>query len=168
VDDVPFYSYYFAKDLFAFTCFALFFGIFVFSPPNYLNHSDNCIPADSMETPKHLVPEWYFLPFYAILRSIPHKAAGIVAMGGSILIMLVIPFTYTGYVRNTTYRPLFKIFYWLLVADFATLMWVGQAPITDPFIALGQLASIYYFSFFIILIPLIGIIETKLVNYKVN
>ena len=166
VDDIPFYPYYFAKDLFAFTCFILFFGVFVFFFPNFLNHPDNCIPADPMETPKHLVPEWYFLPFYAILRSIPHKAAGIIAMGGSILIMLVIPFTYTGYVRNTTYRPLFKIFYWLLVADFLTLMWVGQAPITDPFILLGQLASVYYFSFFIILIPLIGIIENKLVSYK--
>jgi len=166
VDDIPFYPYYFAKDLFAFTCFILFFGVFVFFFPNVLNHPDNCIPADPMETPKHLVPEWYFLPFYAILRSIPHKAAGIVAMGGSILIMLVIPYTYTGYIRNTTYRPLFKIFYWLLVADFLTLMWVGQAPITDPFILLGQLASVYYFSFFIILIPLIGIIENKLVSYK--
>jgi ubiquinol-cytochrome c reductase cytochrome b subunit len=168
VDDVPFYPYYFAKDLFAFTCFILFFGVFVFFFPNALNHPDNCIPADPMETPKHLVPEWYFLPFYAILRSIPHKAAGIVAMGGAILILLVIPYTYTGYIRNTTYRPLFKVFYWLLVADFLTLMWVGQAPITDPFILLGQLASVYYFSFFIFIIPLIGIIETKLVNYKVD
>ena len=168
VDDVPFYPYYFAKDLFAFTCFILFFGVFVFFFPNLLNHPDNYIPADPMETPKHLVPEWYFLPFYAILRSIPHKAAGIVAMGGAILILLVIPYTYTGYIRNTTYRPLFKVFYWLLVADFLTLMWVGQAPITDPFILLGQLASVYYFGFFIFIIPLIGIIETKLVNYKVD
>jgi ubiquinol-cytochrome c reductase cytochrome b subunit len=168
VDDVPFYPYYFAKDLFAFTCFILFFGMFVFFFPNALNHPDNCIPADPMETPKHLVPEWYFLPFYAILRSIPHKAAGIVAMVGSILIMLVIPYTYTGYIRNTTYRPLFKIFYWLLVADFLTLMWVGQAPITDPFILLGQIASVYYFSFFLVLIPIIGVIENKLVSYKIS
>ena len=168
VDDVPFYPYYFAKDLFAFTCFILFFSVFVFFFPNILNHPDNCIPADPMETPKHLVPEWYFLPFYAILRSIPHKAAGIVAMVGAILVMLVIPFSYTGYIRNTTYRPLFKIFYWLLIADFATLMWVGQAPITDPFIILGQIASVYYFGFFLVLVPLIGIIETKLVNYKIN
>ena len=168
VDDIPFYPYYFAKDLLAFTAFLLFFGVFVFFFPNFLNHPDNCIPADPMETPKHLVPEWYFLPFYAILRSIPHKAAGIVAMVGSILIMLLIPFTYTGYTRNTTYRPLFKLFYWLLVADFITLMWVGQAPITDPFIALGQVASIYYFSFFLFLIPLIGVIENNLVNYKIN
>ena len=168
VDDVPFYPYYFAKDLFAFTCFILFFSVFVFFFPNILNHPDNCIPADPMETPKHLVPEWYFLPFYAILRSIPHKAAGIVVMVGAILVMLVIPFSYTGYIRNTTYRPVFKVFYWLLIADFATLMWVGQAPITDPFIILGQIASVYYFGFFLVLVPLIGIIETKLVNYKIN
>ena len=166
VDDLPFYPYYFAKDLFAFTCFIFLFGFFVFFFPNLLNHPDNCIPADPMETPKHLVPEWYFLPFYAILRSIPHKAAGIIAMVGAILVMLLIPFSYTGYIRNTTYRPLFKIFYWLLIADFFTLMWVGQAPITDPFIALGQLASIYYFAFFLFIVPFIGVIEIKLLNYK--
>ena len=89
-------------------------------------------------------------------------------MGGSILILLLIPFNYTGYIRNTTYRPLFKIFYWLLVGDFIALMWIGQAPITDPFIILGQYASIYYFLFFIVIIPLTGIIETKLINYKVT
>lgn len=167
VDDIPFYPYYFAKDLFAFTCFLFFFGFIVFYYPNFLNHPDNCIPADPMETPKHLVPEWYFLPFYAILRSIPHKAAGILAMLGSILVLFLIPFTYTGYIRNTTYRPLFKVFYWLLVADFLTLLWVGQAPIKDPFIELGQLASIYYFSFFIFIIPIVGVIETKLATYNV-
>ena len=167
VDDVPFYPYYFAKDLFAFTCFMLFFGIFVFFFPNYLNHPDNCIPADPMETPKHLVPEWYFLPFYAILRAIPHKEAGILAMLGSILVMLTIPFTYTGYVRNTTYRPLFKIFYWLWITSFLSLMWLGQAPMNDPFIWLGQVFGAYYFAFFLVIIPLVGIIENKLVNYKV-
>ena len=165
VDDVPFYPYFFAKDLFAFTCFLFFFGIFVFFFPNALNHPDNCIPADPMETPKHLVPEWYFLPFYAILRSIPHKAGGILAMLGAILVMFLIPFTYTNYVRNTTYRPVFKFFYWFLVADFTTLLWVGQAPIKDPYIALGQYAAVYYFSFFTILVPLIGIVENFLIRY---
>jgi ubiquinol-cytochrome c reductase cytochrome b subunit len=168
VDDIPFYPYYFAKDLFAFTCFLFVFGFIVFYYPNFLNHPDNYIPADPMETPKHLVPEWYFLPFYAILRSIPHKAGGISAMLGSILVLFLIPFTYTGYIRNTTYRPLFKVFYWLLVADFLTLLWVGQAPIKDPFIELGQLASIYYFSFFTFIIPVVGIIETKLATYNVS
>ena len=168
VDDVPFYPYYFSKDLFAFTCFLLFFGVFIFFFPNYLNHPDNYIPADPMETPKHLVPEWYFLPFYAILRSIPHKALGIIAMLGAILVLFLLPFTYTGYIRNTTYRPIFKIFYWVLIADFLTLLWVGQAPITDPYILLGQYASFYYFSFFTVLFPIIGIVETKLANYQVK
>jgi ubiquinol-cytochrome c reductase cytochrome b subunit len=167
VDDVPFYPYYFSKDLFAFTCFLLVFGVLVFYFPNLLNHPDNCIPADPMETPKHLVPEWYFLPFYAILRSIPHKALGIVAMLGSILVLFLLPFTYTGYIRNTTYRPIFKIFYWVFIADFLILLWVGQAPITDPYILLGQYASVYYFSFFTFLFPIIGIVETKLATYKV-
>jgi ubiquinol-cytochrome c reductase cytochrome b subunit len=120
-----------------------------------------------METPKHLVPEWYFLPFYAILRSIPHKALGIVAMLGSILVLFLLPFTYTGYIRNTTYRPIFKIFYWVFIADFLILLWVGQAPITDPYILLGQYASVYYFSFFTFLFPIIGVVETKLATYKV-
>lgn len=166
VDDVPFYPYFFAKDLFAFTCFMFVFGVLVFLFPNLLNHPDNCIPADPMETPSHLVPEWYFLPFYAILRSIPHKGAGISAMIGSILIMFIIPFNYTGYVRNTTYRPLFKIFYWALVSDFLILLGVGQAQISDPFISLGQSASIYYYSFFIFIVPIVGIIENKLATYK--
>lgn len=168
VDDIPFYPYYVLKDLFALMCFLFVFGMLVFFFPNYLNHPDNYIPADPMKTPKHLVPEWYFLPFYAILRSIPHKGGGILAMIGSILVLFLIPFTYTGYIRNTTYRPLFKVFYWLLVSDCITLMWVGQAPISDPFIELGQLASVYYFSFFTFLFPLIGIVETKLAQYEVH
>ena len=167
VDDVPFYPYYFAKDLFAFTCFLMVFGVFVFLFPNALNHPDNYIPADPMKTPKHLVPEWYFLPFYAILRSIPHKTAGILAMGGSIAVLFIIPFTYTGYVRNTTYRPIFKFFYWLLVSDFLILLWVGQAVISDHTIALGQYAAVYYFSFFSFIVPLVGIIENKLARHKV-
>jgi len=94
------------------------------------------------------VAEWYFLPFYAILRSIPHKALGISAMLGSILILFFLPFTYTGFIRNTTYRPIFKIFYWVFIADFLILLWVGQAPIKDSIILLGQYGSVYYFSFF--------------------
>ena len=168
VDDIPFYPYYFAKDLFAFTCFLFVFSIFIFFMPNYLNHPANCIPADPMETPAHLLPEWYFLPFYAILRGIPHKAGGIIAMVAAIFVLFLIPFNYTGYIRNTTYRPIFKIFYWILVADFLLLLWLGQAKMEKPFLTLTTYASIYYFSFFIILIPLIGIIETHLALYKVK
>jgi ubiquinol-cytochrome c reductase cytochrome b subunit len=121
VDDVPFYPYFFSKDLFAFSVYLLVFGIFVFYFPNVLNHPDNYIPADPLHTPAHVVPEWYFLPYYAILRSIPHKAGGIVAMLGSLLVLFLIPFTNTSEIRNTTYRPIFKIFFWLFIADFIVL-----------------------------------------------
>jgi quinol-cytochrome oxidoreductase complex cytochrome b subunit len=166
IDDVPFYPYFVSKDVFAFACFLVFFATFVFYFPNTLNHPDNYIPADPLQTPAHVVPEWYFLPYYAILRSIPHKVGGIIAMGGSILILLLIPFINTSDVRNTTYRPLFKIFFWLFIADFVILTWIGQKPVKDTFILVGQIATVYYFAFFLILIPLIGTIESKLVHYK--
>ena len=168
IDDVPFYPYYFSKDAFALCVYLLVFGIFVFYFPNTLNHPDNYIPADPLHTPAHVVPEWYFLPYYAILRSIPHKALGIIAMGGSILVLFLIPFTNTSYVRNTTYRPIFKIFFWIFIADFIILTWIGQKPVRDTFILVGQIATVYYFLFFIFLIPLIGKIETILVHYKTD
>lgn len=120
-DKIPFYPYYVAKDLFAFFCFLTFFGVFVFYFPNALGHPDNYIPADPMQTPAHIVPEWYFLPFYAILRSIPDKLGGVAAMGGALIVLFIIPFINTSEIRSTTFRPIFKIFYWLLVADFLLL-----------------------------------------------
>jgi ubiquinol-cytochrome c reductase cytochrome b subunit len=166
VDDVPFYPYFFSKDAFALVCFLLVFSIFVLYFPNTLNHPDNYIPADTLQTPAHVVPEWYFLPYYAILRSIPHKAGGIIAMVGSILVLLIVPFINTSDVRNTTYRPIFKICFWLFIADFIILTWVGQKPVRDTFILVGQVGTLYYFTFFMILIPLVGTIESKLVHYK--
>jgi ubiquinol-cytochrome c reductase cytochrome b subunit len=166
MDTVPFYPYYVVKDIFAFFCFLLFFSFFVFYFPNLLGHPDNYIKADPMQTPPHIVPEWYFLPFYAILRSIPDKLGGVVAMGGALIILFLIPFTNTSEVRSTTFRPIFKIFYWLLVADFIILGWIGQKPVKDVFVFVGQIATGFYFLFFLILIPLIGIIEAKLVHYK--
>jgi quinol-cytochrome oxidoreductase complex cytochrome b subunit len=166
IDDIPFYPYFVSKDLFAFSVYLLVFGFFVFYFPNVLNHPDNYIPADPLHTPAHVVPEWYFLPYYAILRSIPHKAGGILAMLGSLLVLFIIPFINTSKVRNTTYRPLFKFCFWAFIADFAVLMWVGQKPVRDAYILTGQIATGYYFLFFIILIPVVGIVEDKLVNYK--
>lgn len=121
-----------------------------------------------MQTPPHIVPEWYFLPYYAILRSIPDKLGGVAAMGGALVILFAIPFTNTSEIRSTKFRPIFKIFYWLLVADFIILGWVGQKPVEDVYILIGQIATVYYFLFFIVLIPVIGIIESKLVHYKSN
>lgn len=164
IDDIPFYPYFVSKDIFALSCFLVFFAIFVFYFPNTLNHPDNYIPADPLETPAHVVPEWYFSPFYAILRSIPHKAGGIVAMGGAILVLLVIPFVNTSNVRSTTYRPIFKFCFWLFIIDFIILTWVGQKPVRNSFILLGQIATFYYFIFFLVLIPLVGIIESNLVH----
>ena len=166
IDDIPFYPYFLSKDIFAFSCFLVFFATFVFYFPNTLNHPDNYIPADPLETPAHVVPEWYFLPYYAILRSIPHKAGGIVAMGGAILVLLAIPFINSSGIRNTTYRPVFKICFWIFVADFVILTWVGQKPVRDSFILLGQIATFYYFMFFLFLIPVVGLIESKLIHYK--
>ena len=168
VDKIPFYPYFFIKDLFSFFIFLFFFCIFLFYFPNALGHPDNYIPADPMQTPPHIVPEWYFLPFYAILRSIPNKLGGVVAMLGALIVWLFIPFINTSEIRSTTFRPIFKIFYWLLVADFLILGWVGQKPVKDTYILVGQIATAFYFLFFVILIPLIGNIEYKLVRYKNN
>jgi quinol-cytochrome oxidoreductase complex cytochrome b subunit len=166
IDDLPFYPYFAAKDVFAFFCFMLFFATFVFYFPNVLNHPDNYIPADPLQTPAHVVPEWYFLPYYAILRSIPHKVGGILAMVGAILVLFLLPFIDSSYIRNTTYRPIFKICFWLFIADFIILTWIGQKPVKDTYIFVGQIATVYYFAFFLILIPFIGKIESALVNHK--
>nr|YP_010248459.1 apocytochrome b [Coscinodiscus granii]QTK21654.1 apocytochrome b [Coscinodiscus granii] len=166
VDKISFYPYFFIKDLFSFFIFIAFFSIFIFYFPNALGHPDNYIPADPMQTPAHIVPEWYFLPFYAILRSIPNKLGGVAGMGGSLIILFLIPFINTSEIRSTTFRPIFKIFYWLLVADFLILGWVGQKPVADMYIIVGQLATVFYFLFFLFLIPFIGIMESSLARYK--
>lgn len=166
VDKVPFYPYFIVKDLFAFFIFTFVFSVFIFYFPNAMGHPDNYIPANPLVTPAHIVPEWYFLPFYAILRSIPDKLGGVAAMGGALLVLFLIPFTNTSEIRSTTFRPLFKIFYWLLVADFLILGWIGQKPVKTTFVIAGQLATLYYFLFFIVLIPVTGIIESFLIKKK--
>jgi len=149
IDKISFYPYFFVKDLFAFFMFISFFGVFVFYFPNVLGHSDNYIPANPLVTPTHIVPEWYFLPYYAILRSIPDKLGGVAAMGGALIVLFFIPFTNTSEIRSTTFRPLFKFFYWLLVFDFVLLGWIGQKPVTGLYVFIGQVATVYYFLFFL-------------------
>ena len=168
VDKVPFYPYFVLKDLYALSIYFIVFGFLVYFYPNLLGHPDNYIPADPLHTPAHIVPEWYFLPFYAILRSIPNKLGGVLAMFGSLLILFLIPFINTSEVRSTTFRPLFKIFYWLLVADFLILGWVGQKPVTDQYVFTGQVATVFYFAFFLVLLPLIGVIEKVLVRHHMK
>jgi ubiquinol-cytochrome c reductase cytochrome b subunit len=165
VDKVPFHPYFIYKDLFGIVIFAIFFSLFIYFAPNVLGHSDNYIPANPLVTPAHIVPEWYFLPFYAILRSIPNKLGGVIAMVGAILILLLLPFLHTNEVRSSSFRPIQKKLFWLFIADVLILGWIGGQPVEDPYILVGQVATIFYFSYFIILTPVVGIIENFLVKF---
>ena len=164
LDTIPFYPYFYVKDLFAFFIFITFFLFFIFYFPNSLGHSDNYRPANPLVTPPHIVPEWYFLPFYAILRSIPNKLGGVVAMISAILILLLLPFINTSLIRSTRFRPIFSLSYWFLVSDFILLGWIGQKPVESPYIEIGMFATTFYFVYFLILLPLIGLLENKLVS----
>ena len=165
-ENVPFYPYFYVKDLFGLMVLLLVFFTFIFYYPNTLGHPDNYIEANPMKTPLHIVPEWYFLPFYAILRSIPNKIGGVIAMFGSLVVMLTIPFTNSSEVRSTAFRPLFKISYWLLVIAFFLLGWVGQMPVEYPYTEIGVISMIYYFAFFVVIIPFLGKFESFLIRYN--
>lgn len=166
VDFISFYPYFYVKDLFSFIGLVSLFSFFIFFMPNLLGHSDNYIPANSLSTPAHIVPEWYFLPFYAILRSIPDKLGGVVAMISSILILMLLPVLNTSDVRSSKFRPIFSVAYWFLVSDFIILGWVGQKPVESPYIEIGMGATILYFVFILILVPLIGFIEKTFRAYE--
>ena len=163
-DKIAFFPYFFIKDTFGLVCFLIFFSFFVYYSPNTLGHPDNYIPANPMSTPEHIVPEWYFLFAYAILRSIPNKLAGVLALFASLLVLLTLPLISTSAIRSSLYRPLYQVFYWLLVADFILLSYIGQAAPETPFIEIGQIASVYYFAFFLVIIPALGIIEKNLIK----
>nr|YP_010394583.1 apocytochrome b [Phytophthora capsici]UXG56473.1 apocytochrome b [Phytophthora capsici]DAZ88630.1 TPA_asm: apocytochrome b [Phytophthora capsici]DAZ88669.1 TPA_asm: apocytochrome b [Phytophthora capsici] len=167
-ENIPFYPYFYTKDLFGLMVLFLIFFIFIFYYPNTLGHPDNYIEANPMKTPLHIVPEWYFLPFYAILRSIPNKIGGVIAMFGSLVILLTIPFTNSSEIRSTAFRPIFKVCYWLLVIAFLLLGWVGQCPVEYPYTEIGVISMIYYFSFFLVIIPFLGKFEAYLVRYNIN
>jgi len=166
LDSIPFYPYFYVKDLFAFFILLSIFSFFVFFYPNILGHADNYIPANPLVTPPHIVPEWYFLPFYAILRSVPDKLGGVAAMIGAILILLALPVLNTSKIRSSKFRPIFSFAYWFLVSDFLILGWIGQKPVESPYIEIGMGATLFYFLFFLVLLPLIGLIENKLISYS--
>jgi len=166
-DKISFYPYFYVKDFFSLMIFVVFFSTILFYYPNTLGHPDNYIPADPMSTPAHIVPEWYFLPFYAVLRSIPDKLGGVVAMGGAIVILLFLPFINTSDVRSSTFRPFYRKFFWFLFADFLLLGWIGQEVVEQPFVLIGQLGTAFYFFYFLILIPAVGILENLLIRTKI-
>ena len=166
-DTVAFTPFATVKDAFATMVFFLVFAYFVFYMPNYLGHPDNYIEANPLVTPAHIVPEWYYLPFYAILRAvtfdigpISSKLGGVLAMFGSIAILFVMPWLDTSKVRSAVYRPWYKVFFWLFVANAVFLGWLGAKPAEGIYTFLAQLSSLYYFGFFIVILPLLGLIET--------
>ena len=159
-DTVAFHPYYTMKDLFAIVAFLVFYAAFVFFQPNLLGEPINYVPADPLVTPPHIVPEWYFLPYYAILRAIPDKLLGVIAMFASILILLALPWLDTSKVRSGTYRPIFRQFFWLLVLDSIVLGIVGANPPEGAWIIVGRIATFWYFAHFLIILPLVGLLET--------
>src|SRR5579862_9290937 len=165
-DTIPFHPYYTVKDLFGLCVFLLVFAFFVFYAPNFFSSSDNSIPANPMVTPTHIVPEWYLLPYYAILRSItfdflgiPAKLLGVICAFGSIFLLFIVPWLDTSPVRSARFRPVYRLVFWLLPIDVIALGWVGANPPTDFVVMIGHIATFYYFLHFIVLLPVIGKFE---------
>nr|YP_008082056.1 cytochrome b [Rhizoctonia solani]AGK45434.1 cytochrome b [Rhizoctonia solani] len=164
VDRLSFHPFFTFKDLVTVFLFLLTLSIFVFYMPNALGHSDNYIPANPMSTPASIVPEWDLLPYYAILRSIPNKLVGVLAMFASLLILLIMPIVDTSRIRGNQFRPLMKFFFWVFVANFFILMWIGSQHPNSPFVEVGQVATALYFAWFVIIVPLVGIVENTLMD----
>nr|YP_010956665.1 cytochrome b [Trachonurus sulcatus]WMY89758.1 cytochrome b [Trachonurus sulcatus] len=160
-DKIPFHPYYSYKDLLGFILLLAPLTALALFAPNLLGDPDNFTPANPLVTPPHIKPEWYFLFAYAILRSIPNKLGGVVALLLAILILMVVPFLHTSKHRALTFRPLSQLFFWALVADVLILTWIGGMPVEDPFTQIGQAASILYFTLFLMLLPLAGLLENK-------
>ena len=158
-DSLPFHPYFTMKDTFGLGVFMIIFAAFVFFAPNYMGHPDNYIPANPLVTPAHIVPEWYFLPFYAILRAVPDKLGGVLAMFGAIAVLFVVPWLDTSKVRSANYRPLYRQFFWVLVVACILLGYAGSQPAEGIWLIVARVASIYYFAHFLIILPLLGKLE---------
>jgi ubiquinol-cytochrome c reductase cytochrome b subunit len=161
-DRVPMHPYFTFKDLVTFFLFFLLLSIIIFYYPNVMGHSDNYQPFNPMQTPASIVPEWYLLPYYAILRSIPNKLLGVIAMFGSLLILLILPITDLSRIRGSAFRPIMKFFFWTFVVNFFILIWIGSQHPNTPFVEIGQIATVFYFAWFIIIVPMVGLIENTL------
>ena len=167
-DRYPFHPYFSFKDLVTVFAFLLVLSIMIFYFPNLLGHSDNYIEANPMSTPASIVPEWYLLPFYAILRSIPNKLLGVIAMFGSLLILLILPVTDLSRIRGSQFRPLMKIALWSFFVNFFILTWIGAMHPETPYLEIGQISTAFYFAWFLIIVPAIGIIENTIFDIANN
>jgi len=176
-DVLPFHPYYTVKDMFGLGVFLIVFALFIFFAPNYMGHPDNYIPANALSTPAHIVPEWYFLPFYAILRAVPDnfiggwttewlgfiifeaKLAGVLAMFGAIAVLFVLPWLDRSPVRSSRFRPMYKWFFWIFAIDCVVLGYMGALPAEGIYIVIGRIATVYYFAHFLVIIPLLAKFE---------
>lgn len=165
-DKVPFHSYFSYKDAYGFVLLFILLSVLVFYAPNVLGDPENYIKANPLVTPVHIMPEWYFLFAYAILRAIPNKLGGVIALVLSILVLAVLPFVHTSNLRGLSFRPVGKFLYWTFMVNFILLTWIGSKPVEDPYIFIGQISSVFYFSYFLLLVPLSGILENYLVFKK--
>ena len=167
-DRLPFAPYFIFKDLVTIFIFMFVLSVFVFFMPNALGDSENYVMANPMQTPPAIVPEWYLLPFYAILRSIPNKLLGVIAMFSALLILLIMPFTDISKLRGIQFRPFSKVFFYIFVANFLILMQLGAKHVESPFIEFGQISTILYFSHFLIIVPLVNLLENSLITLTIK
>nr|YP_009433398.1 cytochrome b [Tringa semipalmata]ATD85202.1 cytochrome b [Tringa semipalmata] len=164
-DKIPFHPYFSLKDLLGFIIMFLPLLTLALFSPNLLGDPENFTPANPLVTPPHIKPEWYFLFAYAILRSIPNKLGGVLALAASVLVLFLTPLLHKSKQRTMTFRPLSQLLFWTLVANLFILTWVGSQPVEHPFIIIGQLASLTYFTILLILFPIMGALENKMLNY---
>ncbi|MEA3046151.1 MAG: ubiquinol-cytochrome c reductase cytochrome b subunit [Sphingomonadales bacterium] len=167
-DTVPFHPYYTAKDGFGAGVGLILLALLIFFAPNMLGHPVNYVPANPLSTPAHITPEWYFWPYYAILRAftvdfiLPAKLWGVLAMFSSILLLFFLPWLDKSPVRSGSYRPMFRIFFLILIVDILVLGWLGGLPAEEPYVMMSQLATMYYFAHFLIILPILSLVERTL------